>query len=137
VTAYSDRDIHLVLDHLNTDEPKKDRWKQHPTVRLHFTPTYSSWLNQAEGAAPFEWTKTVVHQTALNQNTLIYAIRYWCRFSKAESSGSILGCELRSHEHANREPTNTSAKADNFPAYCETGRVKAGYGCFSGFQQTR
>jgi hypothetical protein len=51
-------------------------------------------------------------------------------------SGSILSCELRSHEHADREPTHEHrAKADNFPAYCETGRVKAGYGCFSGFNR--
>jgi transposase len=28
---------------------KEDRWlKRHPRVHLHFTPTYSSWLNQVE-----------------------------------------------------------------------------------------
>ena len=41
--------IHVVLDNLNTHKPKQDRWlKRHPNVQLHFTPTYSSWLNQAE-----------------------------------------------------------------------------------------
>jgi len=100
VIAYPDRDIHVVLDNLNTHKPKQDRWlKRHPRVHLHFIPTYSSWLNQVEcwfsilgqqalqgvsftspgklreaidkfvkaynkKAAPFEWTKAVVHSTA-------------------------------------------------------------------------
>lgn len=100
VTAYPDREIHVILDNLNTHKPKDDRWlKRHPRVHLHFTPTYSSWLNQVEcwfsilgekalkgvsftsptqlreaidkfvsvynkTAAPFEWTKAVVHPTA-------------------------------------------------------------------------
>jgi transposase len=100
VAVYPDREIHVVLDNLNTHKPKDDRWlKRHPKVHLHFTPTYSSWLNQVEcwfsilgekalkgvsftsptqlrvaidkfvkaynkTAAPFEWTKAVVHPTA-------------------------------------------------------------------------
>jgi transposase len=49
VAAYPDRDLHVVLDNLNTHKPKSDRWlKSHPRVHLHFTPTYSSWLNQVE-----------------------------------------------------------------------------------------
>src|SRR4051794_32380785 len=99
VAANADREIHVVLDNLNTHKPKEDRWlKRHPQVHLHFTPTYSSWLNQVEcwfsilseqaltgvsftspkqlrqaidkfvaayneTAAPFEWTKAVVHPT--------------------------------------------------------------------------
>lgn len=43
------REIHVVLDNLNTHKPKEDRWlKQHPNVHFHYTPTYSSWLNQVE-----------------------------------------------------------------------------------------
>jgi len=43
------KEIHVVLDNLNTHKPKQDRWlKAHPNVHLHFTPTYSSWLNQVE-----------------------------------------------------------------------------------------
>jgi len=39
----------VVLDNLNTHKPKQDRWlARHPNVHLHYTPTYSSWLNQAE-----------------------------------------------------------------------------------------
>jgi transposase len=44
-----DREIHVVLDNLNTHKPKCDRWLQrHPNVHFHYTPTYSSWLNQVE-----------------------------------------------------------------------------------------
>ena len=47
VAAYPDRDLHVVLDNLNTHKPKNDRWlKSHQRVHLHFTPTYSSWLNR-------------------------------------------------------------------------------------------
>jgi transposase len=94
------REIHVILDNLNTHKPKEDRWlKSHPSVRFHFIPTYSSWLNQVEcwfsilsrsalrgasftsprqlreaidafvevyneTAAPFEWTKAVVHPSS-------------------------------------------------------------------------
>jgi transposase len=49
VAANPNREIHVVLDNLNTHKPKEDRWlKRHPQVQLHFIPTYSSWLNQVE-----------------------------------------------------------------------------------------
>jgi transposase len=45
-----EREIHVVLDNLSAH--KTDRveqfLKEHPRVKLHFTPTYSSWLNQVE-----------------------------------------------------------------------------------------
>jgi len=98
-----DREIHVIVDNLNTHKPKRDQWlARHPNVHLHFTPTYSSWLNQVEiwfsilgehalknlsltkvkelreaidryvkvynpKAAPFEWTKAVVHQVGLKK----------------------------------------------------------------------
>jgi transposase len=49
VAAHPDKEIHVILDNLNTHKPKQDRWlKAHPNVHFHFTPTYSSWLNQVE-----------------------------------------------------------------------------------------
>ena len=49
VTANPGREIHVVLDNLNTHKPKDDRWlKRHSNVHFHFIPTYSSWLNQVE-----------------------------------------------------------------------------------------
>src|ERR1039457_1427979 len=100
IAAYPGREIHVVLDNLNTHKPKDDRAsKRHPNVHLHFTPTYSSFMNQVEcwfsilgsqalrgasftspqqlreaidrfvkaynkEAAPFDWKKAVVHQSA-------------------------------------------------------------------------
>ena len=49
VAAYPGKEIHVILDNLSTHKPKRERWlARHPNVRLHFTPTYSSWLNQIE-----------------------------------------------------------------------------------------
>jgi transposase/DNA-binding CsgD family transcriptional regulator len=44
------REIHIVLDNLATHKTQKVRTflAAHPNVQLHFTPTYSSWLNQIE-----------------------------------------------------------------------------------------
>ena len=103
VKDHPDREIHVIIDNLNTHKPKQDRWlAQHSNVHFHFTPTYSSWLNQVEvwfsilaehalknlsltkakelrdavdryvkvynpKAAPFEWTKAVVHQVGLKK----------------------------------------------------------------------
>lgn len=43
-------DVHIVLDNYGTHKaPTIKRWlKKHPRFHLHFTPTYSSWLNQVE-----------------------------------------------------------------------------------------
>jgi transposase len=49
VADHPDKEIHVILDNLSTHKPKRDRWLAcHPKVRFHFTPTYSSWLNQIE-----------------------------------------------------------------------------------------
>jgi transposase len=44
------KEIHIVLDNLSAHKTKAvDEFLQaHPKVQLHFTPTYSSWLNQVE-----------------------------------------------------------------------------------------
>src|ERR1700723_4416965 len=48
VAAFPGRELHVVLDNLNTHK-KCDRWlKKHPNVHFHFTPTRSSWLNRIE-----------------------------------------------------------------------------------------
>lgn len=49
VAEHPKRQIHVILDNLNTHKPKDDRWrKRHPNVQFHFTPTRASWLNQIE-----------------------------------------------------------------------------------------
>src|SRR6478672_4357158 len=46
--AFPDRELHVILDNLNTHK-KNERWlKKHPRVHFHFIPTRSSWLNQVE-----------------------------------------------------------------------------------------
>ena len=42
--------IHIILDNLSAHKTQlvRDFLQQHPRVQLHFTPTYSSWLNQVE-----------------------------------------------------------------------------------------
>ena len=49
VAQYPDRELHVILDNLNTHKPKEDRWlARHRNVHFHFTPTHASWLNQVE-----------------------------------------------------------------------------------------
>jgi transposase len=44
------QEIHVILDNLSAHKtPRVQRFlEEHPSVSLHFTPTYSSWLNQVE-----------------------------------------------------------------------------------------
>ena len=44
------REIHVIADNLSAHKTTlvDDFLAQHPQVRIHFTPTYSSWLNQVE-----------------------------------------------------------------------------------------
>ncbi len=46
----TDLEIHLVVDNYATHKhPKVKAWlAKHPRYHMHFTPTYSSWLNQVE-----------------------------------------------------------------------------------------
>lgn len=44
------RQIHVIADNLSAHKTKKvfEFLAENPTVRIHYTPTYSSWLNQVE-----------------------------------------------------------------------------------------
>jgi transposase len=44
------KEIHIVLDNLSAHKTTKvgEFLEAHPKIKLHFTPTYSSWLNQVE-----------------------------------------------------------------------------------------
>jgi transposase len=44
------KEIHVIVDNLSTHKTTQvsEFLQAHPKVRLHFTPTYSSWLNQVE-----------------------------------------------------------------------------------------
>jgi transposase len=49
-TQVKTREIHVIVDNLSAHKTKTVAafLEAHPRVRLHFTPTYSSWLNQVE-----------------------------------------------------------------------------------------
>ena len=49
-TQPAEREIHIILDNLSAHKtPLANQFlDQHRNVQLHFTPTYSSWLNQVE-----------------------------------------------------------------------------------------
>jgi transposase len=44
------QEIHIILDNLSAHKTKEVQLflAEHPQVRFHFTPTYSSWLHQVE-----------------------------------------------------------------------------------------
>ena len=44
------KEIHVIADNLSTHKTKRvdEFLPEHPNVHMHFTPTYSSWLNQVE-----------------------------------------------------------------------------------------
>jgi transposase len=44
------QEMHIILDNVSTHKTRRvtEFLARHQTVRLHFTPTYSSWLNQVE-----------------------------------------------------------------------------------------
>jgi DDE superfamily endonuclease len=46
--------IHIILDNLSAHKTQlvRDFLQQHPNVQLHFTPTYSAWLNQSRSGSP-------------------------------------------------------------------------------------
>jgi hypothetical protein len=46
VAAYPEREIHVVLDNLSTQNPKRDVWlNRHKTGHFHYTPAHASWLS--------------------------------------------------------------------------------------------
>lgn len=49
-TVPSKRQVHIICDNLSAHKTKRVQafLADHPNVHLHFTPTYSSWLNQVE-----------------------------------------------------------------------------------------
>ena len=49
-TNLAGKEIHVIADNLSAHKTKRvdEFLAEHPNVHLHFTPTYSSWLNQVE-----------------------------------------------------------------------------------------
>jgi transposase len=53
-TLSTGQQIHIILDNLSAHKTQlaRDFLQQHPNVQLHFTPTYSAWLNQSRSGSP-------------------------------------------------------------------------------------
>jgi len=72
-------DVHVVLDNSSTHKtPSIQRWLvRHPRFTLHFTPTYSSWLNLVErwfSELTMKWIKRGTHRSVRD---LVASIRTW------------------------------------------------------------
>ena len=72
-------DVHVVLDNSSTHKtPSIQRWLvRHPRFSLHFTPTYSSWLNLVErwfAELTTKWIKRSAHRSVRD---LVASIRTW------------------------------------------------------------
>ena len=70
-------DVHVILDNLQTHKtPAAHRWfLRHPRFHVHFTPTYSSWLNQVErwfGLLEQKALKRGVHRSTAELEKAIY-----------------------------------------------------------------
>jgi transposase len=50
ITAFPERELHMILDNLNIHKNQAARnWLQrHPRVHFHYTPTHASWVNMVE-----------------------------------------------------------------------------------------
>jgi transposase len=71
--------VHVVLDNSSTHKtPQIQRWLvRHPRFTLHFTPTYSSWLNLVErwfAELTTKWIKRGAHRSVRD---LVASIRTW------------------------------------------------------------
>jgi transposase len=74
-----DLDVHVVVDNSSTHKtPEIHRWLlRHPRFTLHFTPTYSSWLNLVErwfAELTEKWLRRGTHRSTRELQT---AIRDW------------------------------------------------------------
>ena len=72
-------EVHLVLDNSSTHKtPSIQRWLvRHPRFHLHFTPTYSSWLNLVERWFAELTTKWIKRGTHRSVRELVRSIRTW------------------------------------------------------------
>jgi transposase len=74
-------DIHVVLDNSSTHKtPAIQRWLlRHPRFTLHFTPTYSSWLNLVERWFAELTTKSIKRGAHRSVADLVASIRTWTK----------------------------------------------------------
>jgi transposase len=96
----ADLDVHLICDNYTTHKhPTIQRWlAAHPRFHMHFTPTYSSWLNQVErwfGLLTDKQLRRGAHRS----------IQHWRTTS---APGSSNGTPTRRRSPGPRPPTKSS-----------------------------
>ncbi len=75
VAQYPDRELHVILDNLNTHKPKHDRWlAKYPHIHFHYTPTHASWLNQVECWFSILWRQALRGLSTTSSRNLRKAI---------------------------------------------------------------
>ncbi len=72
-------EVHVIVDNSSTHKtPSIQRWLlRHPRFTLHFTPTYSSWLNLVERWFAELTTKWLTRGTHRSTRELVASIRTW------------------------------------------------------------
>ncbi len=77
--SVEDLDVHLVVDNVSTHKtPEIHRWLlRHPRFHLHFTPTYSSWINLVERWFAELTTKWLRRGTHRSTKELEASINEW------------------------------------------------------------
>jgi transposase len=93
----ADLDIHLVLDNYETHKtPMIQRWLlRHPRFQLHFTPTYSSWINQVERWFALLTEKQIRRGTHRSTRALEDAIRLYLAMYNADPQPFVWGQNRR------------------------------------------
>src|SRR5450830_1010245 len=82
----ADLDVHLICDNYSTHKhPSIQRWMQsHPRVHMHFTPTYSSWINQVERFFAYVTTDLLQRSDHRSVQALEADIRAWVKAWNAD-----------------------------------------------------
>ena len=72
-------EVHVVLDNSSTHKTLSiQRWLlRHPHFTLHFTPTYSSWLNLVERCFAELTTKSIKRSAHRSVRDLVASLRTW------------------------------------------------------------
>ena len=74
-------DVHLICDNYGTHKsPAVTKWLQaHPRFHMHFTPTYSSWINQVERLFTYVTADLLQRSDHRSVQTLEGDLRNWVK----------------------------------------------------------
>ena len=108
-TQPTGRQIHVILDNLDTHKNNGDWLAAHPNVTFHFTPTSASWLNQVEIWFGIFQCKTLNNASLRSIDQLIAAIRAFTATYNEKAAPFV----WRQREVRGAQPRNTSVNLRN------------------------